>query len=255
MAMHLNHPIKKLKLSLRAVARIDNWWDYFFDYLNLKKGYITYKIEGKKIKTRAGTIDRSIFTEVALENLYFPSWLKLRENATVVDVGAHIGIFSVLVSSRITGGRVYAIEPCKDNFNLLLEQTKINDFDILPFNLALTNKAGKMKLYSGSHSARGSLLREEGGNFEFVKTMTLKKFFEKEKIKKCDLLKVDIEGGEYPLFYSTPKKIFDKIDRIFMEVHKIEGEDRKEMMNFLEKKGFDIEVKEEGFIYATKDLS
>lgn len=248
--MHLNHPLKKLKLSFAALMRIDNWWDYFADYLGFKKGGVVYRVGGARVLTRAGTIDKSIFTEVALENLYFPRWLSLGENPVVVDVGAHIGIFSVLVASRIKGGKVYSIEPSKDNFRLLLEQIKLNDVNVTPFNLALSDKAGEMKLYGGSHSARGSLLREEGDSHELVKTMTLKDFFNEQGIEKCDLLKVDIEGGEYPLLYSTPQRVFDKIDKIFLEIHEINGESRKALIVFLEKKGFKTKYDKEDFVYA-----
>ena len=251
--MKLNHPIKKLRLSVRAVSKIDNWWDYFFDYLGLKNGYVTYSINGKKIKTRGGTIDKSIFTEVALEELYLPEWLDLGESATVVDVGAHIGVFSVMASSIIGEGKVYAIEPSRKNFDLLIEQVRINDDKkIIPFNIALSNKKSKMKLYSGKHSARGSLLRDEGGSYEEVDTMTLKDFFRKEKIHKCELLKMDIEGAEYDVLYSTPRSVFDKIDNLFMEIHKIEGESRKELIEFLEKQGFKTRYKNEDFVYAFK---
>lgn len=250
--MKLNHPLKKIKLSFRAIQKVTNWWDYFADYLGLKKGDVIYDIGGKKIKTRAGTIDKSIFTEVALEELYFPKWLKLSDNATVIDVGAHIGIFSVLASAKFKGGNIYSIEPSKENFEMLKEQEKLNNGGIQPFNLALSDKQGRMKLYGGEHSARGSLLREEGMKHETVKTDTLKNFFKKNKIKKCDLMKMDIEGGEYPVLYSTPKEVFDKIDRIFIEIHKIDGENRKELINYLEDKGFKTEYNEEDFVYAFK---
>ncbi len=145
----------KIKLSLKAICKIDNWWDYFLDYLGLKKGYIIYKIGNKKIKTRAGTIDKSIITELVLEDKYFPEWLKLKNDAVVVDLGAHIGIFSVLIDRK-----VYAVEPDKDNFKMLLEQTKMNKSDIVPLKIAVSDKRGPVKLFTGRHSARHSIERE-----------------------------------------------------------------------------------------------
>ena len=251
--MKLNHPIKKIKLSLKAITKIKNWWDYFGDYFGLKKGEIVYRINNKKIKTRAKTIDKSIFTEVALEELYFPEWLNLKEGVTIIDAGAHIGTFSVLINTKTKNAKVYSIEPNKDNYKILVEQTKLNHDDIRAFNIALSDKEGKMKLYGGNHSARCSLLRKEGKDYEFITTMSLKQFFDKNKIKKCDLLKMDIEGGEYPVLYSTPKKVFDKMQRIFIEIHNIKGESRGDLIKFIKKMGFKVHYVEEDFVYAIKN--
>jgi FkbM family methyltransferase len=242
--------IKKIKLSIKALKEMKNPWIYFLDYLGLKKGELVYKIKNKKIKVRAKTIDKSIFTEVALEEKYFPKKLKLGKNSVILDLGAHIGIFSVLANLKFPYAKIYSIEPAKDNFRLLSEQTKINQTNIHPFNVAISNKKGKMKLYSGRHSARQSLLRKEGDNFDVVETLSLKDFFKEQKIEKCDLLKIDIEGGEYDLFYSTPKEIFKKIKIIFLETHEIEGENPGELIEFLKKQGFEIFFKEKDFVYA-----
>jgi len=254
--MKLNHPIKKIKLSVKAISKIGNWWDYFLDYFGAKQGKVIYNIEGKKIITRAKTIDKSIFTEVALEELYFP---KIKEfnfssNPIIIDVGAHIGLFSILIDSKVKNSQIHAIEPNSENFNILKEQIILNSMkNISAYRVALSDKKGKMKLYSGEHSARGSLLREEGQGFEEVDTITMEDFFNINKIEKCDLLKMDIEGGEYLVLYSTPKKIFDKISKIFLELHSIEGESKEKMMNFLKQMGFRLEYDADDFIYALKD--
>jgi FkbM family methyltransferase len=250
--MKLNHPIKKLKLSMRAISKIENWGDYFLDYLGLKRGEIIYKIDGMKVKIRAGTIDKSIFTEVILGELYYPKWLELEDSPVVIDVGSHIGTFSLFISNK-NNAIVYAIEPNKDNFKMLQEQIELNKLKIIPFNLALSDKKGEMKLYSGRHSARGSILREEGSEFQRIETVTLEEFFNMNKIKKCDLMKMDIEGGEYLVLYSTPKRIFEKIKRIFLELHSIEGENKGKMIEFLKQMGFKLEYDKDNFIYAIKN--
>ncbi|MBS3076433.1 FkbM family methyltransferase [Candidatus Pacearchaeota archaeon] len=193
-----NYTAKKIKLGLKAFTKINNWWDFFLDYLKLKKGYI-------------------------------------------------IGSFSVLIHNKMKNGQVYAIEPSKQNYELLLDQIGINDLKIKSFKIALSDKKGKMKLYEGNHSARGSLFREEGKNFEIIETQTMKNFFEENKIEKCDLMKMDIEGGEYSVLYSTPKEIFDKIDKIFLEVHEIDGQNKLDLIEFLNKQGFKIEIKDKSF--------
>jgi len=238
--------LKKIRLGLRIPFAIRNWPTFLLDYLGLKKGYLVYSIGDKKVKVRAHSIDKKILIELVLDDKYFPKWFSLEKDATVVDVGAHIGIFSVLV-----GRKVYSIEPSKENYDLLLEQTKLNNSNIIPFNIALSDKNETVKLYNGRHSARCSIIRKETSEWESVNTLTMKDFFERNKIEKCDLLKMDVEGAEYKILKSTPKEIFKKIQNIFIEIHDVEGENRQELIEFIKSQGYDIKIKDD-FVYAVR---
>lgn len=251
MACKIRVLFKKAKLSLKCFLIITNWWDYFLDYFGIKKGYLIYKIGNKKIKTRAGSIDKSIITEVVLKEKYFPKELNIKEGSIVIDLGAHIGIFSILIGSKFKNVKVYSVEPDKYNFKLLLEQIKINKCNIKPFKLAISNKNGRAKLYLGKHSARPSIIKWIMKDYYFVKTTTLKDFFDKEKIEKCSLLKIDIEGAEYNVLYSTPQRIFNIIENILFELHEVDGENKIKLINFLKKRGFIVKInKDKNFVYA-----
>ena len=45
----------------------------------------------------------------------------------VVDIGAHIGTFTVGAAKRAMNGRVFAIEPVPENFDLLQENVRVNN--------------------------------------------------------------------------------------------------------------------------------
>jgi hypothetical protein len=99
---------------------------------------------------------------------------------------------------------------------------------------------------------------EPTGETQKVQTTTLEGIFEKNRIEKCDLLKLDCEGSEFKIIYSTPKGIFDKISHIFLEYHDwIEGESSKELKNFLEKMRYKVKkypnpkMSELGFLWCT----
>src|SRR3972149_8145015 len=56
----------------------------------------------------------------------FLSFLKLLpDDAVVLDIGANIGIMSVLLAKKCYNGEVHAFEPIDENYNTL---TKIIDF-------------------------------------------------------------------------------------------------------------------------------
>ncbi len=64
---------------------------------------------------------------------------------------------------------------------------------------------------------------------------------------------MDIEGAEYRTLYSTPRKIFDKIDKIFLEVHDVERYEKDELLRFLKNSGFILRFKNKDFLYAIKN--
>jgi len=72
------------------------------------------------MKIRAGTWDEDIYQSVFSENEYM---IENFAGATVVDIGAHVGCFSVLAHNG--GARsVYAFEPNEDNFKLLKQNSQ-----------------------------------------------------------------------------------------------------------------------------------
>jgi len=48
----------------------------------------------------------------------------MTEDEIMVDIGANIGYYTVTAAKRATGGRVYAIEPVKDNIKILRSNIK-----------------------------------------------------------------------------------------------------------------------------------
>ncbi len=240
-------------MAFKALVVISNWWVYFGDYLGLKRGEVTYKIKGKSITVTANSNDKKIITELVLSEPYFPKWLKLR-HPTIIDLGAHKGIFSILATTKFQNSKIYAIEPSSKNFALLKRNIGVNNSRVIPFNIALSEKGGEMKLFDSENSARLSLVRDASKGFETVETQTLEGFFKEQKINKCDLLKIDIEGGEYQVLLTAPKKIFDRIDNIFMETHKMEGYREEDLVKFLKDRGYKINPKwrEESMVYARK---
>ena len=43
--------------------------------------------------------------------------------------------------------------------------------------------------------------------------------FDKNRIARCDLLKLDCEGSEYDILGGVSRPLFDKINNIFLEYH------------------------------------
>lgn len=120
-------------------------------------------------------------------------------NWNVLDIGAHIGLFSLRVYPFAK--HIWAVEPDPINFQCLVNniaQNKLNN--ITPINAALWNKTGTQMFNSRGSSGSGHI--SDRGDIE-VKTYTLNDLVDEYKIPKLDLIKSDTEGAENTIFYQT----------------------------------------------------
>lgn len=123
----------------------------------------------------------------------------LREGMTVVDVGAHLGYFTLLAARAVGGrGRVYAFEAVPDNFSLLVKNIELNGCGyVTPVLKAVSSTTGTTQFYlSEKLSSSGSLFGHAGSRTIMVDTTSLDDFFEKEGWPLVHLMKMDIEGAE-----------------------------------------------------------
>ncbi len=71
-----------------------------------------------------------------------------KEGDVVVDIGAHIGLYTIIASKRVGAkGKVVAIEAHPGNFEMLYKNTKLNNLDnVLLLSCAASSKESKVKL-------------------------------------------------------------------------------------------------------------
>src|SRR4051812_764427 len=77
----------------------------------------------------------------------------LKPGDTFIDVGAHIGYFTLLASSLVgPQGRIYSFEPEEKNHSALLNHIKLNNSsNIEPYRWALSSSVGIAELYVHPH--------------------------------------------------------------------------------------------------------
>jgi FkbM family methyltransferase len=131
----------------------------------------------------------------------------LREGMTVMDVGANLGLYSLLISRAVgPSGKVYAFEPVPEIFARLKEHIALNNAtNVIPVPIALSDEKGKAKM-----SVRGgesSLFRRVSDEFVEVPTERLNDFVEREGIGRVDAIKLDVEGAELHVIRGADKTI------------------------------------------------
>ncbi|MEE9379294.1 MAG: FkbM family methyltransferase [Candidatus Lokiarchaeia archaeon] len=153
------------------------------------------------------------------------------KNTICFDVGANIGIYSLLFSKY--SKQVYAFEPVSRNIiflNKMLKLNKIKNVTIIPFAIANQNKDSWFK--EGDSCATGRL-NEEGDYL--IPTISLDAFFDKFKVSPT-ILKIDVEGTEVSVLEGSRNLLMKSHPIIIIEIH---GEDiRKKIFNLLKEMNY-----------------
>lgn len=224
------------------------------------------KIFGKRvILTMRNEGDYAIAHELFLDHQYrFCDEVIRKTQNPIIDIGGHLGFFSLYASLLNPIVPIYSFEPHDGNFALLKENLKQNHIkNVVPKALAVSDKIGQIELQLSQEDLNHSTIRaiEPTGKTQKVQTTTLERIFEKNRIGRCDLVKLDCEGAEFEIFYSTPKTIFERITNIFLEYHDwIPGHNSEELKRFLEKMGFKVQkypnykIRELGFLWCQKEV-
>lgn len=122
----------------------------------------------------------------------------LRPGMVVVDVGANIGMYSMLSAQAVRpSGRVFAFEPVPEVYRSLTDNLAISDItNVVPNCLALSDVSGTARFYLGRNDSMGSLYRAQTTTSIEVPTETLDGFLERCGVTKVDAVKLDAEGAE-----------------------------------------------------------
>lgn len=152
-----------------------------------------------------------------------------RGSRLVFDVGANIGYFSLLAASRMApGATVVAFEPFPPNFDLLRKNVLMNGFDgiVRCENLAASAAPGAVRLHHGdgdSNYGTPSMLDRGGAGGRPIEVgATSLDAYRDEHFpgEVVDLVKVDVEGGEFEVLLGMEAGLrAGRYGKIIVEVH------------------------------------
>jgi FkbM family methyltransferase len=136
-------------------------------------------------------------------------WKKLSHNADVImDLGAHVGGFSVISASVNPKAQIFSIEICRKNLRILNHNAQ-NYKNIKIVDQAIGQTKGSFLFQEDTLSGGGFLssgiaqaesrVRMESEHSYFVECITLDQLFTQLQLNKIDLMKMDLEGLEHQL--------------------------------------------------------
>lgn len=127
---------------------------------------------------------------------------EVKEGMIVFDVGANIGMYSLLLSKLVgPKGKVYAFEPDFKTFEILQKNIELSGFNnIEAVQLALSDSESFVTLSKSKNlgDAFHYIVNVEPGlqDTGVIKTSTLDDFIKTKNINEVGFIKIDIEGAE-----------------------------------------------------------
>ncbi len=173
----------------------------------------------------------------------------LRAGDVVLDVGAHLGLYTLEASRGVSAtGRVIAFEPSTTNFDLLEHNVRANlCTNVVTVRAAVADTDGEVSLRlsdtnSGDHQISTEL--PPGSRGERIRSVSIDSYCEGEAIAKVDVVKMDIQGGE-PAALAGARRTFEASDDLilFTEVspgHLAPNGGVSGFVDALEAAGFDL---------------
>lgn len=216
-------PDSKIKRRLTAFAFRNLYKGRISDY-RYRKGVFT-------LKTGDGVDIRSVkdFDPAPLLEDFLHT--KIKKGSVIMDLGGNLGIVSLYLS-RLTGnkGRVFVFEPDERNFNLLSQNLVLNRAEnITPVKKGVWNRNGTLEFFSGGNYTssfhKTDYIEKEKSKYSVKKVTVIRldDAVKELKIKKLDLLKIDIEGSEIQALEGGEKVIKKFKPEIIVETHIIAG--------------------------------
>jgi FkbM family methyltransferase len=125
----------------------------------------------------------------------------LRAEDSFLDVGANIGIYTLLAASKIKSGSIYSFEPLPKNYTRLLENIELNQLNVVEtFQMAISDFIGDTAFELVDADSRSYITQSPINKNITVATNTLDNVLANKKIDSLTLGKIDIEGAEILAF-------------------------------------------------------
>lgn len=206
------------------------------------------EVSGFQVAYRAGTTDEIVIRESFAHDPFFPALPDYTPHPTdvIVDVGAHIGTFTLLAATKAPKGIVHAVEASQESYNLLRINICLNHLsNVQPHHLALTDSSGFVRLHHDREGNWGhSTTTALSHHGEEVRSEELSSFFELNAIRHVNFMKLNCEGAEFPIIMSCPDMLLRRVERMLVLYHceLARGYSLENLLEKLKGAGFFLEV-------------
>ena len=153
----------------------------------------------------------------------------LRPGMTVLDIGAHHGLYTLLASKRVRSeGRVIAFEPSPRERTQLRRNIRLNlasNVRVVPYALGRERSSADLYIVEGvedgCNSLRPPVVASQTRPVQ-VQVISLDDFVREENLGKIDFVKLDVEGAELDVIRGA-ERLLESVPRpvLLVEVYDI----------------------------------
>jgi FkbM family methyltransferase len=185
--------------------------------------YIKKRVSLQKIIINNHTLflDKEDSLHLTLNEEFSPEIIDIlkknvKKGDTVVDIGAHIGYFTIILSDLVgNDGKVIAFEPNPTTFSILKKNIETNSLsNVILENLAISDIESEQYIKESNESASSSIDKNYTDGIK-INTITLDKYF---KNKEINFIKIDVQGSEFNILNGSIKT-FRKKPKCIIEIH------------------------------------
>lgn len=176
----------------------------------------------------------------------------LEEGMTFVDIGAHVGLFSLPALKWVgESGNVISFEPHPSNYVMLLENARCNGLEerLRAVQSAISDTKEKVHLHTSTFNTGDHQLFHKGGRDSIeVACTTLDDYFTSGTI--VDVIKMDVQGAEASAFRGMKRVLQDNRDlQVIWELSPSQleeaGSSASAVLNWLDDLGFSFSMIDE----------
>lgn len=201
-----------------------------------------------EIAYREGTADEKTIGESFAGGGFFAEVPEYRPEPhnVIIDVGAHIGTFALVAATKVPNGKVHAVEASKETFNYLKINVALNRLPNVDIShLALSDRRGRAVLHYDEGNWGHSITKRLSAHGEDVETASLAQFMEDRGIGRCDFMKLNCEGAEFPILLGAPVEVLNRIRMMLVLYHcdLADGYSLDVLLRHLEGAGFAVQMR------------
>jgi FkbM family methyltransferase len=181
--------------------------------------------------------------EMYCRNVYLRTGLVMPRSGWVIDLGANHGLFSVWAA--VAGAQVVAVEAQQAFAPVIRGLAAHNGVaSRVHVKAAFAGGAATPEAITGDLTDDGRWEAASHGAGQRPGSVSVPGLMSAYQIDRIDLLKVDIEGGEFAVFGSGEDlRWLDRVDQVVMEVHPQWG-DTAVLVDRLGEHGFRVELRD-----------
>jgi len=229
----------RTRLFEKRELYFERLWSRMYKYtgINTNKKLRKFKIPKNTYEFYCRNNDDDILMMTTHERHISERNFSPKEGDVVIDVGAHIGPYTLKASKRVgLNGKIIAIEADPENFDILNRNIQLNKLtNVIALNYAAYSKEDKIRLYllkkdKSSYTKYNTVMTDiaqynnEQKEFVEVQANTLDYLLLSNGIKheQVNWIKIDVEGAEFDVLKGA-KNILSKSNNIslLIEIHNL----------------------------------